>query len=286
MPLNLVVNDPDFCAEYPDSYYAASANPHPRHPRLNGEVDADVCVVGGGFTGVSAALHLAERGYKVVLLEAARIGWGASGRNGGQLGTGMRKAVLELEPRLGRDRTRVLWDMAAEAMDIVKDRIQLHGIQCDYKRGNLLAATRERFLPELAKEVERVSSHYGYDGYHMLDRAQMREAVASEQYFGGRMDTGGGHIHPLNFLLGMAQASLAAGVRIFENSLAKRVDWTSSPLVKSAHGQVRSRYVLLCGNAYLGNLEPRISKKIMPIANHVLATEPLGEARAPRPDTR
>ncbi len=274
------MNGVRFSPDYPQSYYAASANSHPRHPDLEGEVEADVCVVGGGFTGVSAALHLAERGYQVALVEAARIGWGASGRNGGQLGTGLRKDVIELEPRLGRDRTRVLWDMAAEAMDIVTHRIDHHGIRCDYKRGNLLAATRERFLPELAAEVELISKHYGYDGYRLLDQRQIREAVASERYCGGRMDSGGGHLHPLNFVLGMAQAAQAAGVRIYENSVVERVDWVSSPLVKTARGRVRSRYVLLCGNAYLGEVEPRISDKVMPIANHVLATEPLGEERA------
>jgi len=274
------VNTPHFSVDYPDTYYAASANPHPRHARLKGEVAADVCVVGAGFTGVSAALHLAERGYQVVLLEAARIGWGASGRNGGQLSTGLRKDVIELEPRLGRARTRVLWDMAAEAMDIIKQRIEAHAIQCDYTSGNLLAATRARYLPALAEEVELVSKHYGYDGYSMLDRSQIRAAVASEEYFGGRMDSGGGHLHPLNFVLGMAQASLAAGVRIYEDTLVERVDWTSPPVVKTAHGRVRSRYVVLCGNAYLGDVEPRISSKVMPIANHVLATEPLGEQRA------
>ena len=269
-----------FSSHHPDSYYAASANACPRHPQLDGEVAADVCVVGGGFTGVSAALHLAERGYQVVLVEAARIGWGASGRNGGQLGTGLRKDVIELEPRLGRDRTRALWDMAAEAMDIITQRIHRHAIQCDYKAGNLLAATRERYLPELAAEAEHVSAYYGYDGYRLLDGAQIREAVASEQYCGGRMDSGGGHLHPLNFVLGMAGAAVAAGVAIYENSLVERVDWASPALVKTARGQVRSRYVLLCGNAYLGDVEPRISHKIMPIANHVLATEPLGEERA------
>jgi gamma-glutamylputrescine oxidase len=274
------VNAASFSSEYPQSYYAASANPHPRHPKLEGEVSADVCVVGGGYTGVSAALHLAEQGYEVVLLEAARIGWGASGRNGGQLGTGLRKDVVELEPRLGRQRTRLLWDMASEAMDIVRDRIERHGIRCDYRRGNLLAATRRRFLPELAAEVELVSRHYDYDGYRLLDQEQIREAVASERYCGGRMDSGGGHLHPLNFVLGMAGAAAQAGVRIYEDSLVERVEWTSSPLVMAGRGQVRSRYVLLCGNAYLGDVEPRISATVMPIANHMLATEPLGEARA------
>ena len=274
------MNAVSFSADYPDSYYAASANPHPRHPSLEGEESADVCVVGGGFTGVSAALHLAERGYQVALVEAARIGWGASGRNGGQLGTGLRKDVIELEPRLGRARTRVLWDMAAEAMDIIADRVDRHAIRCDYKRGNLLAATRRRFLPELEAEVELVSRHYDYDGYHMLDEAEMHAAVASAQYCGGRMDSGGGHLHPLNYVLGMAQAAVEAGVRIYEDSLVERIEWHSPPLVKTRRGQVRSRYVLLCGNAYLGNVEPRISATVMPIANHLLATEALGEERA------
>ncbi|MDX1433869.1 MAG: FAD-binding oxidoreductase [Gammaproteobacteria bacterium] len=269
-----------FATDYPDSYYAASANPHPRHAALEGEVEADVCVVGAGFTGVSAALHLAERGYRVALLEAARIGWGASGRNGGQLGTGLRKDLIELEPRLGRARARELWDMAAEAMDIVRARIERHAIACDYKRGNLLAATRRRYLPELAAEVELVSRHYGYDGYRMLDETEVREAVASEQYCGGRMDSGGGHLHPLNFVLGMAQAALDTGVRIFEGSRVERIDWRAQPRVETAAGSVRSRYVLLCGNAYLGTLEPRIAPTVMPIANHVLATEPLGETTA------
>lgn len=269
-----------FSAEYPETYYAASANAHARHPNLEGEVEADICIVGGGFTGVSAALSLAERGYDVVLLEAARIGWGASGRNGGQLGTGLRKDVVELEPRLGRERTRVLWDMATEAMDIVTGRIERHAIRCDYKRGNLLAATRRRFLPGLEAEVELVSKHYGYDGYRMLDERQVRETVASDQYFGGRMDSGGGHLHPLNFVLGMAQAAVEAGARIFEGSIVERVEWSSAPLTKTGRGQVRSRYVLLCGNAYLGDVEPRISRTVMPISNHVLATEPLGPERA------
>jgi gamma-glutamylputrescine oxidase len=274
------VNAIGFSADYPHSYYATSANPHPRHPRLEGEASADVCVVGGGFTGVSAALHLAERGYDVILLEAARIGWGASGRNGGQLGTGLRKDVIELEPRLGRQRTRTLWDMASEAMDIIRDRIARHGIRCDYKRGNLLAATRSRFLPELAAEVELVSRHYDYDGYRMLDQNAIREAVASDQYCGGRMDSGGGHLHPLNFVLGMAQAAVEAGARIHEGSLVEGIEWSSAPLVRTTHGRIRSRYVLLCGNAYLGDVEPRIAPAVMPIANHVLATEPLGEGRA------
>ena len=174
----------------------------------------------------------------------------------------------------------MLWDMASEAMDIVTDRIERHGIRCDYKRGNLLAATRRRFLPRLAAEVELVSRHYDYDGYRMLDEREIREAVASTRYCGGRMDAGGGHLHPLNFVLGMAQAAVEAGARIHEESMVEGIEWAASLLVKTRDGRVRSRYVLLCGNAYLGDVEPRIGATVMPIANHVLATEPLGEAQA------
>ena len=269
-----------FTSEYPRSYYAVSANAHPQHPELEGEVQADVCVVGGGFSGVSAALHLAERDYDVVLLEAARLGWGASGRNGGQISTGLRKDITKIESELGRERARALWDMAEEAKAIIADRIERHGIQCDYKRGNLVAVTRERFLPDLAAEAEHLARYYDYDGYRMLDRAKIREAVASEQYCGGLMDSGGGHLHPLNFVLGMADAALAAGVRIYETSPVESVRWGASPQVETNSGHVRCRYVLFCCNAYLGGIESRISAKMMPIGNHVCATEPLGVERA------
>jgi gamma-glutamylputrescine oxidase len=274
------VNAFHFSADYPDSYYAASANRHPRHPVLTGEVEADICVIGAGFTGISAALHLAERDYSVVVLEAARVGWGASGRNGGQMSSGLRKDVIELEPRLGRERTRMLWDMAEEAKAIIGDRIVRHGIRCDYKSGNLLASTRKRFLPELAAEAEHLARHYDYDGYRMLDEAQIRQAVASDRYCGGRLDEGGGHLHPLNLVLGMADAALAAGARIYETSPVTNVRWGSSPVVETGAGSVRCRYVVICCNAYLDGLEGRIAAKVMPVGNHVCATEPLGEERA------
>jgi len=274
------VNDARSAPSHPQSYYAATANPHPAHAPLAGDTRADVGVVGGGFTGVCAALHLAERGYDVALLEAKRIGWGASGRNGGQVGTGLRKDVLELEPRLGRETTRRLWDMAEEGKASLAERIARHDIRCDYKPGNLLAATRRRFLPALEAETEHLARHYDYQGYRMLDRDEMRRAVASDRYCGGRMDEGGGHLHPLNFVLGLADAAVEAGVRIHEGTRVEKIRWGASPVLVAPGGAVTCRYVLLCGNAYLGGLEPRIAAKVMPIGNHVLATAPLGEDRA------
>ncbi len=265
---------------YPDSYYAATAHPHPLYRTLEGGREADVCVIGGGFSGVSAAISLAERGYRVALLEASCLGFGASGSNGGQIGSGLRKGIRELERIAGREHARLLWAMCEEAKAIITERIERFDIACDYKPGNLLAATRERFLPGLAEEAEHLSRHYGYDGYRMVSRQEIREMVATEAYCGGRLDSGGGHMHPLNYLLGVAAAAQSLGVEIFENSKALDIKWADPCIVRTANGQVRAKYVILCGNAYLGGLVPRIGGKIMPIINHVLATAPLGEARA------
>ena len=266
--------------DHPDSWYAVTANAAQSLPPLRGEVSADVCVVGGGYTGLSAALHLAEHGYEVVLLEAARVGWGASGRNGGQVGSGQRQDVLELEARYGRERSRALWDLAEEAKALLRERVERHRIDCDWKPGNLLAVTRRRYLPELQREAEHLASHYDYPELRMLDRDEVREMVASKRYCGGQFDAGGAHLHPLNLALGLARAAVAAGARLYEQSRATEIRWDRRPLVHTGEGRVRARYVLLCGNAYLGGLVPEIRSRIMPIANHLLATEPLGTARA------
>ena len=266
--------------DYPASWYAATANAHPPCPRLEGEVRTDVCIVGGGFTGLSAAVHLAECGYEVVLLEAARIGWGASGRNGGQVGTGHRKDVLELEAAYGRERARALWALAEEAKALLHERMERHRIGCDWKPGNLLAVTKRRYLPALQRESEYLAERYGYHGYRMLTREEVREMVASDRYCGAQFDAGGGHLHPLNLALGLARAAAGAGAVLHEQSKATGIRWGRGALVRTAGGEVRARYVLLCGNAYLGDLEPGIRGTIMPIGNHLLATEPLGAERA------
>lgn len=265
---------------YPDSYYAATANAHDAYPRLEGDMEADVCIIGGGFAGVSAALSLVERGYGVVLLEARRVGFGASGRNGGQIGSGLRSGIREIERIAGRHNARLLWQMCEEAKAMIAERIARYDIQCDYKPGNLLAVTRERFLPGIAAEAEHLARHYGYDGYRMLSRQGIREIVASHVYCGGRLDAGGGHMHPLNYLLGVADAARSLGAKIYELSRAEDIRWGTPSVVRTRSGKVRARYVLLCGNAYLGDLVPKIGGKIMPITSHVLATAPLGAERA------
>lgn len=262
------------------NWYVASANPHAARPRLEGDAEADVVIVGAGFSGLSAGLHLRERGYSVLLLEAADVGQGASGRNGGQVGSGQRRGVRELDRAYGRSVARALWDMAEEAKAIVQERIARHAIDCDYRPGNLLACTKARYLPELAADAEFAAREFDYPHYRMLGREDVRAMVASEGYCGGLFDAGGGHLHPLNYALGLADAFEASGGRLYCGSPVRRIEWRDPAVVHTDVARVRARHVLLCANAYLDSLEPRLGAFMLPILNHVLATAPLGAERA------
>src|SRR5215475_12026429 len=261
------------------SYYAATANDATEHPRLRGEVDADVCIVGGGYTGLSAALELAERGYKVVLLEAARIGWGASGRNGGQICSGYAAGVARLAGWVGTEDALRLWLVAEEAKAIIRERVERHAIACDLAWGYLHAALKQRQLRETAEELEQWE-RYGYRDARLVDEAELRELVASRAYVGGLLDRGGGHLHPLNYALGLARAARAAGAVLHEQSRVLRLEGEGPVRVVTAEGSVRARYVVLGGNAYLGDLVPSLRRKIMPVGTYIAATEPLGAERA------
>jgi gamma-glutamylputrescine oxidase len=265
---------------HPQSYYAATANAMAAHAPLAGSVYADVCVIGGGFTGVSAALHLAERGYDVVLLEAARIGAGASGRNGGQVLSGQRIDVSELEKALGGERARLLWQLAEEAKATVRQRIAQHAIACDLKPGTLIAAHRPRDARRLERAAEHLAAAYDYPHARYVDGAELADMLATRRYFGGLLDAGACHLHPLNYVLGLADAALAAGVRVFEHSRVWRIQPTRPPIVEAEGGRVEARYVVLAMNAYLGALMPELAGWIMPINNFMVATAPLGEDAA------
>ncbi|WP_193164346.1 NAD(P)/FAD-dependent oxidoreductase [Microbulbifer hainanensis] len=263
-----------------DSYYAASANPAPVYPALEGTVEADVCIIGAGYTGLSSALHLAERGYKVVVLEAERVAWGASGRNGGHVGVGQRKGQEDLEKMLGFDTAKQLWDMGVEAVRTVEDLITKHNIQCDMKRGIMHLAAKRSHNEDLKAEVELLNKRYGYDQMEYIGEEEARALVGSERYFGAQVDNGSLHLHPLNYALGLADAAAAAGVQFFEHSRVTSYRGGAPCVVETSAGQVRAKNVVLACNGYLGNLEPRMAGKIMPINNFVLATEPLPEALA------
>jgi gamma-glutamylputrescine oxidase len=262
------------------SYYAATAEGLSDYPRLEGALDCDVCVVGGGFTGLSAALHLAERGYDVVLLEAERVGWGASGRNGGQLNSGQRKGQGELERQLGKAAARQLWDLAEEAKATVRERVARHGIACDLKPGVLHAAYKPGDVKDLEADAERLARDYGYAELRAVPRAEMAEMLGTRIYHGGLLDRGAGHLHPLNYALGLARAAAQAGARLCDDSRVLGTGAGRPNAVRTAHGMVRARYLVLACNGYLEGLEPRIAGKIMPINNFMLATAPLGEAGA------
>ena len=260
------------------SYYVATAHPAPSHAPLTGEVSADLVVVGGGCTGLSAALHAAQAGLSVVLLEGGRIGWGASGRNGGQMIPGLRKGAAELVKAYGAERARALFDLALEARGLVLDLITRHGIDCDLKTtGHLLAAVKASDLRGMDEEAQCLATVMAYPHAELLSAEQTRDQVDAP-YHGGLLDRMGGHMHPLNYALGLAQAARAAGVVIHEHSLAKSLE--SGPggvRVATGQGAVRARHAVLAGDALLKGLEPRVNNRIMPVANYILATEPLGE---------
>ena len=267
-------------SEHVESYYAATANSDMHRASLQEPVQADVCVIGAGFTGVSSALHLAERGFKVVLLESSRVGWGASGRNGGQLFVGQRRSQEDLEAWFGRERARMLWDLGLEAVDLVTGRVRKHDIRCDLKPGIVSVAAKPSHMDYLRAKIERLREHYGYDKARLLDAAETARMVGTDRYAGADLDMGCWHLHPLNFVQGMAEIAEAAGVRIYEQSTVTGISKADPALVTTPTGQVTARFVVLACNGYLGKLEPRIAVRAMPINNFMLATEPLDESTA------
>ena len=266
-------------SEHVRSYYAATANPDPRYPRLEGESRADVVVVGGGFTGVSAALFLAERGYDVALVEAHRIGWGATGRNGGQLIDGF-VTPGKLRQRFGDDAETVGYEMGLECREIVVERIARYRIDCDLKFGYLDVAVTARELRALASFYEsRLARGYPHP-LELVSKAEMPRYLDSDYYLGGGVNMGNGHLHPLNLCTGEAAAAAGLGARIYEQSPVLEVVHGGSPRVVTANGVIRAGKVLLAGNAYLGRTVPALRGKVIPAGSFVMATEPLDGALA------
>ncbi len=267
----------DSKGEYPQSWYAATTPPLDPFAPLLGETRADVCIVGGGFTGLSTALHLAERGFDVVLLEAHRIGFGASGRNGGQLGSGQRMEQDGLEALMGHDDARKLWDLAEDSKNLVKDLVTRHNIHCDLKPGIAHACFSDREVRHEHDYVQHLRKNYDYEPIETLDREQMQALCPSPKYVGGSLDMGAGHLNPLALAFGLGRAARDAGARIYETTRVDGIEHGDKVTIHTAQGQVVADQLVLACNGYLGDLDSKVAKRVMPINNFVAATEPLGD---------
>jgi gamma-glutamylputrescine oxidase len=263
------------------SWYAATANDPHVYDSLEGAFEADVCVIGAGLTGISAALNLAERGLSVVVLEASKVGWGASGRNGGQIIAGYACGIDTFAAQLSEPEVQQVWRMGQETIDIVRHRVEKHAIDCDLRFGYLHAGNKPRDERALLAARDEAVKRFGYDRFTWVPKAEMGRYIQSGRYIGGLHDPDSGHLHPLNYTLGLARAAREAGVRIFENSQVTRLEQAAAGKhqASTARGHVTAKFVVLACNVYLGELAPATARKIMPVGTYVIATEPLGEAR-------
>lgn len=261
---------------YPDTYYAATANATPAHAALEGDVSCDVCVVGAGYSGLSTALSLAEKGLKVVVLEADRIGFGASGRNGGQIINGYSRGYDTIRARYGEDTARALLNMSFDGGDLIRERVQKYNIACDLKPGSLFTAFTDGQMRHLQRNKE-VWEMAGHDSLVMLDKAALRERVGTDIYCGGLLDPRGGHMHPLNLALGEARAIESLGGIIFENTRVQNIEKTAKSVAITDKGRVSANFIVICGNAYLGKTVPELTSRIMAVSSQILTTEVLGD---------
>ena len=278
--MNARVHQPVHSSQHANSYYAASANRQLDYPTLGGELRADVCIVGGGFSGLNTAIELAQKGLSVVLLEAHKIGWGASGRNGGQLIRGVGHGVEQFEAVIGAQGVRELKLMGLEAVEIVRQRIAQFNIDCDLTWGYCDLANKPSHLEGFAEDMAELKQLGYRHELRLLQPEQMHEVVGSNRYMGGLIDMGSGHLHPLNLALGEAAAAQSLGVQLFEHSAVTRIDYGPEVKVHTAQGVVRATHLVLACNAYLNGLNSNLGGKVLPAGSYVIATEPLSEAEA------
>ena len=268
-------------SEYPDSWYRASAELLPEQSSLQGDVLADVCVIGAGYTGLSAALHLAKAGKQVVILEASRVGWGASGRNGGHVGTGQRADQFALEKWYGKETAKELWRLGLEAVDLVESLVEDHSIDCELGRGNIHYAAKPAHVGELREEIEHLETAYDYHELRGVEKADLCSLSSAQGFHYAMVDEGARHLHPLKYCLGLARAAMAADVTIYEQSKATQLKVEGGgAVVQTSSGSIRADRVVLACNGYLEKLYPPITSNIMPINNFIVATEPLSEEMA------
>ncbi|WP_343578115.1 FAD-binding oxidoreductase [Pseudomonas sp.] len=278
--MNARVHQPVHTDHHAPSYYAASANRRIEVPPLAGEEKADVCIIGGGFSGLNTAIELAERGLSVVLLEAHQIGWGASGRNGGQLIRGVGHGVEQFEPVIGADGVRQLKLMGLEAVEIVRRRVEQYGIDCDLTWGYCDLANKPSDVEGFQEDFDELKGLGYRHELRMVPKEEMRSIVGSDLYVGGMVDMGSGHLHPLNLALGEAAVAQSLGVRLFENSKVITIDYGREVRVRTAGGSVLAKTLVIACNAYQNGLNPYLDGKVLPAGSYVIATEPLSAEQA------
>lgn len=259
-----------------NSYYRATANPHAANPALVGDHMADVCIIGGGFTGLSAALTAAEAGYSVILLEAETIGFGASGRNGGQLIPGLRWGMAEILSEFGPERARAIYAVAMDAVARVKARIAQHGIVCDLKSGHVEAAYKPAHYDAMRHELDVLTRCFGHASAEAVAPADMAKHVNGGDYHGGLYERAGGHFHPLNYVLGLAAAARAAGVQIFEHSRVTSFAEAGRVMARTVQGSVSAASAIIGTDGWTGDILPSLASYTVPIMNYNIATAPLG----------
>jgi len=268
--------------QYPPSYYFSSLRYQQDYPMLAGSVNADICIIGGGFTGIASAIELAERGYKVVLLESHKIGWGASGRNGGQIIRGIGHNLEDFRKVIGQQGIDAITEMGTEANEVITKRVKKYNIDCDLTMGYCDLAARPKHMKALEQDYQAISQRdYPYS-VKMLDKNELqKQVVGSDNFIGGMIDMGSGHLHPLNLCTGEAKVATDLGVQIFTNSAVTHITPGETVKIETEHGQVNAKQVILAGNAYIGDLAPKklpnISNKILPAGSYIIATEPLKE---------
>jgi gamma-glutamylputrescine oxidase len=266
------------------NYYYATSPDVRRFAPLRGGIRADVCIVGGGISGLSAALHLRERGYEVALLEAQHMGFGGSGRSGGQSIFGYACDQQTLEKAVGFADARRMWDVAVEGLDLQREMIGRYAIDCDYVPGHMVVGIKERHDAALRAELEHLRTKYDYDSLRLIEREELRGLVASERYSSALFDSNGGHLNPYRYTRGLGAAAAAAGVAIYEDSWVTRLavanDASTPNIIHTAEGSVRAPHLVIAGGALLGRLVPQLARKLIAIGTYIVATQPLGAERA------
>jgi len=258
-------------SEHAKSYYAASAVWETDYPQLEADLQVDVVIIGGGFSGISTAVELSERGFKVALVEANRISWGASGRNGGQVIGGVGHNPDKFRRTIGSDGVKAVYQMGEECVDILKNRIEKYNIDCDLKWGYCEAALRPRHLRAYQRWAEED------ENMTLLDRSQLKDYINSDIYLGGYYKSDWGHLHPLNLCIGEAKVAADLGTKIFEQSAVTKITYGDNPAVHTEKGSIKADYVVVCGNAYLGKLIPYLDNRVLPSTSCIVATEPLSD---------